>query len=80
MASEFERHIGMDPDDTDQPKASRIYSEAKGRIGEASQRAGETIRDSPGTFATMALVIGTVGFALGWICGQASARSERYWH
>ncbi|MGN6772965.1 MAG: hypothetical protein ACTHJQ_24420 [Rhizobiaceae bacterium] len=79
MPSEFERHIAMEPDDADQSKASQLYTGAKDQIAEVAQGTRDTIRENPGTLSMMALLVGMAGFALGWACGQSSARSERYW-
>jgi hypothetical protein len=79
MPSEFERHIAMEPDDADRPKALQLYSQAKDQIGEVAQGTRDTIRENPGTLSTMAILIGVAGFAFGWACGQSSARSEHYW-
>jgi hypothetical protein len=69
----------MEPDDADRPKASQLYSQAKDQIGEVAQGTRDTIRENPGTLSMMAILIGVAGFALGWACGQSSARSEHFW-
>ena len=79
MPSEFERHIAMEPDDADQSKASQLYTQGKDQIGELAQGTRDTIRENPRTLSIMAILVGMAGFALGWACGQSSARSERYW-
>jgi hypothetical protein len=78
MANEFEKHIAMDPDKVDQPKG--LYSEAKERVGNAAGEAGSVVRENIGTVSTTAILIGAAGFFIGWLCGQSSARSGRYWH
>jgi hypothetical protein len=79
MPSEFERHIAMEPEEEDQSKASQLYTGAKDQIGEMAQGPREAMRENPGTFSVMAILVAMAGFALGWACGQSSARSERYW-
>jgi hypothetical protein len=80
MPNEFERHIAMEPEDVDQSTVSKIYSQAKDQVAEVTQGTRDTVRDNPGTFSAIALVIGVAGFALGWACGQSSARSPRHWY
>jgi hypothetical protein len=80
MASEFEKHIAMQPNEAEESTASKMYSQAKDQISEATQGARETVGGNPGTFSAIALLIGVVGFALGWAYGQSSARPPRYWH
>lgn len=78
MPNEFERHIAMEPDESDQSKTSKVISQAKDQIGEVAKDARSMVSDNPGTVTAMAILIGMTGFALGWACGQSSARSERY--
>lgn len=75
MANEFEKHIAMETDEPEQSQASEKYSRAKDQISEAARRAGE----NPGAISVTAVLFGVLGFAIGWACGQSSARSERYW-
>jgi len=77
MANEFEKHIGMQPND---PDKSSTLSGAKDKVTETAGQARDAVRENPGTFTSVALMVGAVGFALGWLCGQSSARSERHWH
>ena len=79
MPSEFERHIAMEPDEEDQSKDSELYSKAKDQIGEMAQGPREVMHENPGTFSIMAILVGMARFALGWACGQSSARSKRCW-
>jgi hypothetical protein len=79
MASEFEKHIAMQPNEAEESTASKTYSQAKDQIAEVTQRARETVGGNPGTFSAIALLIGMAGFALGWAYGQSSARPPRYW-
>ena len=80
MDTEFEKHIAMSPDKIEQPEDPGLIGQTKDRISETAQAARDTVRDNAGTITASALVFGVVGFAIGWICGQSSARSERYWH
>lgn len=75
MATEFEKHVALEPDEAKQSQASEMYSQARDRAGEAARGAGENL----GAISTTAVLFGIVGFALGWVCGQSSARSERNW-
>ncbi|MFU0503650.1 hypothetical protein [Pseudaminobacter sp. NGMCC 1.201702] len=79
MANEFEKHIGMERDDTNQLKASNMHSRAEDQMNQTTRDARETVRENPGTFTTLALLVGTIGFVVGWVCGQSSARSDHYW-
>lgn len=76
MANEFERHLG-NRNEGDETKASEMHPEAAGQASEAVRSARDMVHDSPGTVSTGALIIGMVGFALGYLFGQAS-RSGRY--
>lgn len=79
MASEFEKHIAMDPDKIEESRPASLVSETKDQISETAQAARDTIRENAGTITTAALIFGVAGFAIGWMCGQSSARSDRYW-
>jgi len=74
MANEFEKHIAMESDEAEKSKASDMYAQAKGKVSEAARGASEHM----GAISATAVLFGVVGFALGWMCGQSSARSERY--
>lgn len=79
MASEFEKHIGMDPKKIEQSEGSSLITRTKDQIGETAQAARDVVRENAGTVTATALLFGVVGFAIGWVCGQSSARSEHYW-
>jgi len=80
MANEFEKHIGMSPDKIQRSEDPGLIGRGKDQINSAARAASDTVRENPGAITTTALVLGVAGFAIGWICGQSSARSERYWH
>jgi hypothetical protein len=80
MASEFEKHIAMDPDKIEGSEESGLIARTKDQIGETAQAARDTVRENAGTITTTALLFGVAGFAIGWAYGQSSARSERYWY
>ena len=78
MPNEFQRHIAMEPDESDQSKTSKVISKGKDQIGEVAKDARAMMSANPGTVTAMAILIGMAGFALGWACGQSSARRDRY--
>jgi hypothetical protein len=80
MTNEFEKHIAMDPEEPAPPDEATLYSQSERRLGSAAQHAEDLVLQHPATLSATAILIGTVGFAFGWICGQSSSRSERYWH
>jgi len=79
MASEFEKHIAMDPDKIEQSEESSLIGRTTDQIGETAQAARDAVRENAGTITATALLFGVVGFAIGWMCGQSSARSQSHW-
>lgn len=89
MSNQFGQHIGMQGEDDEtgaREKAAKIYGDARETLSatasQARRHAGQavgTVRENPGTISTVAILFGIAGFAIGWACGQSSARSERYW-
>jgi len=75
MATEFERHIANESEETGQSPASEIYSQAKEKVGEIAHATSENL----GAISATAIILAVAGFALGWACGHSSARSHRYW-
>jgi hypothetical protein len=79
MPNEFEWGAEEGRKEAVQSKASEMYSEAKSQVSEAARNASDAVRENPGTASSIAVVFGIAGFALGFMCGQGSARSQRYW-
>jgi hypothetical protein len=80
MANEFEKHIAMEPEDSAPSDEATLYSQSERRPGGSAQNASDPVLEHPLTLSATAILIGAAGFALGWVCGQSSARSERYWY
>jgi hypothetical protein len=80
MANEFEKHIAMDADKSERPDDPGIVGQTRDRVSETARAAGDAVRENAVPITSTALVVGVVGFAIGWMCGQSSARSARYWH
>lgn len=79
MANEFEWHIAMNPEERGQPDNPGVVDEAKGKAIETVRAAHNAVRANAVTVTSTALVVGPVGVAIGWMLGQSSARSARYW-
>lgn len=77
MANEFERRLGTD--NGDQLQGSKMDPQMDEPTSRTMRDAGTTVRENPGTFTTLALVVGAAGFVVGWLCGQSAARSDHYW-
>jgi hypothetical protein len=70
----------MNPYGSEQQGDPGVISQTKDRVSEAVRATGDAVRENAVPITSTALVVGVVGFAIGWICGQSSARSARYWH
>jgi len=79
MANEFEKHIAMDPDKIERSEDPSLIDRSRDQISDATQAVRDTTLENTDTITVSALVFAVAGFAIGWVCGQSSARSERYW-
>jgi hypothetical protein len=80
MANEFEKHIAMGPDKVARSEDESLIGQTKDRVSAPAHATRDTVRENSGTITTAALLVGAVGFAIGCICGQSAAQSDRSWH
>jgi hypothetical protein len=71
----------MGPDKVARSEDESLIGQTKDRVSAPAHATRDTVREHTGIITTAALLFGAVGCsAIGWICGQSAAQSDRSWH